>query len=121
MIHHGKMQDWRIERSGKRVLAFRGRKVGESSTHSHQGYTQNRWDEYRLYVSVRGTYILEHEYSTQWQGESGHIEAVTAATIPALIEDAREEMWEDGPDLPDAVRECIEDAGLQDEMDERIE
>ena len=109
-----------LPRTGAPPLNLRGMHVGHASTYTNQG---GRWDDYRLYVTLGGRYVLYHEYKTQWQGESGHIEAIVGDSIPAILESARGTIWTDyeRQQYPEVINDLLDDADALDLVAETIE
>lgn len=109
-----------IERDNEVPLKFQGELIGEADGNTTSGPTQNRWDNYYLYRTEAGKYVLHHEYHTCWQGERGSSEAWVRDTIQEIIHVAS--YYDDGVDkLSDVLLNCINDAGLDDEIAEVVE
>lgn len=77
-----------LERDGDKPLKFSGQELAWVSNQEPSGENQSRWDEYTLYRTTKGTFVIAHEYKTQWQGEI-----------------CRHEVWY-GPDAKDLLVDC---------------
>lgn len=80
-----------IERTGQKNLAFTGFKLESVSTWESNGPHNNRWNDLTMYNTIGGKYILQDEYTTQWQGESNTSKVYIADNPKAAIEKAMEE------------------------------
>lgn len=100
-----------LSRDGKTPLAFCGRLVASATTRTSTGPNQNRWDNYELYVTRAGKYVLAHEYHTQWQGESDRHEAWVGEDARAIILGAAYD--DDGETVvPEVLVELAENAAI---------
>ena len=108
-----KMETYKVKRDGKRDLRFVGQRVAYATSQTHRGDTQNRWDEYTLYRTATGKFVLQMEYFTCWQGESGSDRAVVCDSeqevILALesVDPCNGESF-----LLDLAKELLEEAGI---------
>lgn len=101
-----------LERSGERNLVFEGVCLAEVNTREPTGPRQDRYDEYTLYRTVGGKYILFHEYTSHWQGERSYTEAWIGDSAAEVLEQARFEDSDGRSILPDAVVTLADKAGI---------
>lgn len=107
-----RVQEYAVRRDDEADLEFSGVKIASEDTRWSAGRESTRWEEYRLYRTIAGIYVLAHAYRTQWQGEENHYEAWTGPDPKALIlgacydDDAGETI------LPRAVKALAEAAGI---------
>jgi len=85
------MEKLRLHRDGMKDLVFQGELLGSSSTRWIGSQEQTRWNEYELYKTKGGKYVLAKIYKTCWQGEVGSEEA-EVYTLDGLRNEYSEEM-----------------------------
>ena len=80
------MKEYTITRDGQRDLRFTGEKLADASNQWVAGKENNRWHELALYRTATGRYVLQEEYVTRWQGETGASNAVVCATAQEALD-----------------------------------
>jgi len=69
-MENEEMKEITVERDGEKDLSFVGKKVAEIST---RGNSSTRWQEYTVYQTKGGKYVIAGASITLWQGEQdGH-------------------------------------------------
>jgi len=58
-----------VLRSGDIPLRFRGERIATASSETVRGQSRNRWHEISVYRTEGGSYVLQIDYVTRWQGE----------------------------------------------------
>jgi hypothetical protein len=76
---------------GQEDLSFSGSLLTTESDQWINGQEQNRWNEYSLYRTAAGAYIIVSEYITLWQGERCSKSYEVFDNKDALIEHAKGE------------------------------
>ena len=79
------MEKHQIERDGLPPIAFIGEIIGEGTTRTCRGETQNRWTEVEIYRTKGGRYIARVKHISCWQGEFNASEAKSLATPAEVI------------------------------------
>jgi len=100
-----------VERDGKRNLSFQGVLIAEEDNRWIAGREGTRWDEYALYRTKGGGFVLAHTYRTLWQGELSSHEAWIGDTAEAVLDQAK---YLDGDQevYPQTIKELAEKAGV---------
>lgn len=101
-------EKYRVERDGEKDLVFEGEIVASVDGRIVAGREMNRWDEYTLYKTLKGKYILEHQYITLWQGERNLNEAW-------IGDDPAETLKKAGFDqvqIPRLIKDLAKEAGI---------
>ncbi|MFH1764776.1 MAG: hypothetical protein ABIF09_11345 [Gemmatimonadota bacterium] len=105
--------EYRIPRDGKKDLVFTGQLLGHGTSRRYDGSNwSTRWDEYDLYRTKGGRFVLAHEYKSQWQGEGGIEEAWVEDTVEVAIAHGG---FNDGyreVEMPDGIKDLLRDAGI---------
>jgi len=71
-----------VERDGERDIAFVGKKVAETST---RGNSSTRWQEYTVYQTKSGKYVIAGTSISLWQGESNTHHAEVYSNLDDLF------------------------------------
>lgn len=64
------MTEYKLQRDGDSPVAFAGELLNEADSQGHQGPTENRWYQVRIYRTMSGKFVVEIGFRTHWQGES---------------------------------------------------
>lgn len=64
------MNDFLLDRSGLRPLAFTGQELSTVEVVANSGPCSSRWWSIRAFKTDSDKYILALEWKTQWQGEN---------------------------------------------------
>ena len=80
------MPQYKLTRDGDAPLSFTGEQIATATTREQQGDGQNRWHEVAVYQTAGGKYIIEIQFCTQWQGESGTREAHVESDLAGVAE-----------------------------------
>lgn len=96
-----------LQRDGQRSLRFYGEKIADVSSHSHQGSTQNRWQELSLYRTAAGQLVVRDVHRTCWQGESD-TSTVTITTDHELIDTLMSRSAFSGGELSALAKELLD-------------
>ena len=83
------MEKIRIHRGNMKDLVFTGEEIASASNKWINGQDQSRWEDLTLYRTTGGKYVLQREYCTQWQGESGSDDAEIFDNVAELNEHFR--------------------------------
>ena len=115
-------KEYELQRDGMRPLSFGGIELGSVSDYYRDGKDQTRWDEYTLYRTRAGKYVLGHVYHTQWQGEASRSEAsihdsAQDALMSAAFDDPDEEDEEEI--LPNLIAELAKECDI--DISEKID
>jgi len=80
------MKEIRVRRDGLRDLSFLGKELSWAST--QEDNRDSRWEEYHLYQTKGGKYVIAREYYTLWQGETNHYEGWIGETLRQVFQKA---------------------------------
>lgn len=106
-----KYENWKLERTGDVPLKFAGYVIGADSSYMPYGPNQDIYEEYTLYRTQGGKYVLDIDHKNQWERHSDTEEAFISDDLKGLIEKYREaHSWEDGY-LPEELINILEKAG----------
>ena len=97
-----------LTRTGAAPLRFEGELVAKATSYSRDGPLQNRWHEIEVYACLPfsgGRHVVHVEFSSRWQGESGH-HAVEVFDAPDSLAEFLQSYdwrqgWENYPAGPD--------------------
>jgi len=67
-------------------IEFKGERFATASTHSNVGPTQNRWEEYTIYKTAKGSFVCHKEHISQWQDEPSTAEGCVASSHQAILD-----------------------------------
>jgi len=80
------MTTYVIERNGQRDLQFDGTLLASANDRRAAGREKTRWRELTLYKLKNGSYILQTEHLTLWQGELGTSSAAVCNDALEVVE-----------------------------------
>lgn len=102
------MSEYRISRNGRKDLVFEGEILATVNDHSFNSWGRERWDEYTLYKSKNGKFIVQHAYITFYQGEDNIHEAWVSNTAEKALQRA----GSDEIEVPRLIKELAGAAGI---------
>jgi len=68
-----------------KTVRFTGQEIASASGRWVAGRDQNRWTDLTLYRTKGGRYILDIDYTTQWQGEQCSRQIYVCDTAAAVV------------------------------------
>jgi hypothetical protein len=90
------MKAYTLKPTHGKTVRFTGQEIASASGRRVAGREQNRWTDLTLYRTKGGRYILDIDYTTQWEGEQCSQQIHVCNSAAAVVDQLTDEQGELG-------------------------